>query len=737
MSNLLKGRDYRHIICSAITFISILFGFLFPNAIPRLLEAFRDLGTSVAFYFMELVDPENNPIPPTINLFPSFQFSPEVWTPVIVLPETWDQFTQFWSSYFSLLFDKYNFMFYWYWLSDLMFYGSRFLLLVMPVGLAGVMLLSMGQDKTCTERGKKSPALIRFEKFLFRVVYPIVDWFKDFIQFLKDNPTYYKSWLALWALHFHLYSIVISFIGYYFYLVSSWDLLSIYMQLLKLQRDLTPVIRFLPGIAWLLIGLKIYSFVCRDAALKTLYAAEKANRAVVNQSSIITSIYGEPGLGKTKTITSMALTAQVKLFDDAFNIMLNRAAQFPNFPWQLFRDHLQILIDSRMICDINQAKRFIANRKRYYNWLVTELTPVQLQRLIRKHPEVSLYTYGYDYVLYRSTYNDELKVIHLYDAMESYAAAYLIFSVQTNLLFSNYSIRTDSLIDSKGNLPLRNNDFFDRDPAHQAAYSQHAHIIDFDVIRLGRKIIEGNEKANGAPVGVIVVSEIDKEFKNMNLLKETKINADETNQKNDLHDAALMMIRHGVVIDGKPFVIVLADLQRPEAWGAGGRELGNVIFIADKSPMIPVLPFFSSYWFTEGIFSLIKKKWDKFYADFQYRRSDETLPVFLIRNVMAVISNHYERLQGMFGMEVLCLEIQSGRMDGEIRNEKWRILSKKDYANRYRTDCLASVYDKANPNTMYIDDFITYAGELATKEECAQQNSYFQRDIHKMKENYS
>ena len=170
MSNLLKGRDYRHIICSAITFISILFGFLFPNAIPRLLEAFRDLGTSVAFYFMELVDPENNPIPPTINLFPSFQFSPEVWTPVIVLPETWDQFTQFWSSYFSLLFDKYNFMFYWYWLSDLMFYGSRFLLLVMPVGLAGVMLLSMGQDKTCTERGKKSPALIRFEKFLFRVV---------------------------------------------------------------------------------------------------------------------------------------------------------------------------------------------------------------------------------------------------------------------------------------------------------------------------------------------------------------------------------------------------------------------------------------------------------------------------------------------------------------------------------------------------------------------------------------
>ena len=114
------------------------------------------------------------------------------------------------------------------------------------------------------------------------------------------------------------------------------------------------------------------------------------------------------------------------------------------------------------------------------------------------------------------------------------------------------------------------------------------------------------------------------------------------------------------------------------------------------------------------------------------------MPLYILcfsRLSLAVISNHYERLQGMFGMEVLCLEIQSGRMDGEIRQEKWRILSKKDYANRYRTDCLASVYDKSTPNAMYIDDFITYAGELATKEECAQQNSYFQRDIHKMKEN--
>lgn len=739
MRKLHTDKDYRHIICSAITFVSLLFGFLFPNAIPRLLESLRDLGTSLAFYFYELIAPESNPIPPTVNLLPSWQLAPELWRPVTLLPETWEQFTQFWSNYLSLLFDKYNFLFYWYAVSDFLFSLSRLLLFLMPLGLVGIMLLSSGSDKTCTERGKKSRALIRFEKFLFKRVYPAVDWFKAFVVFLKKNSVYYKSWFALWALYFNLYSIGISFVGYYFYLVSSWNLLSVYVQLLKLQRDMTPVIRFLPGIVWFVIFAKIYNSACCSRALKTLCDAEKANRAVANQSSIITSVYGEPNLGKTLTITSMALTAQTKLFDDAFQIMINRATQFPNFPWQNFRDHLKLLIDYRVICDINQAKRFIASRRHCYDSIVKYLTPAQLDRLARKRPEVWPYIwsfyYGYDYTHYRSTYNDELKVIHLYDALESYAAAYLVFSVQTNLLFSNYSIRTDSLIKDIGNLPLRDNDFFDRDPALQEVYSQHSHIIDFDVLRLGRKIIEGNEKANGAPVGVIVVSEIDKEFKNMNLLKETKINTNETNQKNDLHDAALMMIRHGVVIDGVPFVVILADLQRPEAWGAGGRELGNVIFIPEKLPLIPVLPFFSTYWLTEGVFSWIKRKWDKFYTDFQYRRSDDTLPVYLARNLISMISTHYERLQNMFGMKIMPLDIQTGRMDGEVRQDRWHILSKKDFSNRYRTDCLASVYDKAHPNTMHIDDFITYAGALATKEECQLQNSYFQRDIHKMKEN--
>lgn len=735
MKKLHKKQDYRHKICSAITILSLGMVLLFPNSLLRLVASFRDLGTSFAFYFFQLLSPGNNPIPDTVNTLPQWQLFPELWQPIRLLPASWDEFLQFWSAYLSLLFDWVNFQFYWFAISDFLFYGSRILLCLFPLGIGGIMLLSMDKDKVCTERGKKSKALLWFELFLFRRVRPVLLWCKSFVAFVGDDSKYWKIWLAIWALHFNLYSIAVSFIAYYFYFVSSWNLLSLYTQLLKLQSDLTPIMRFIPGMVWLVLLVKLYNYVCTQTAMKTLRAAERVNRSIVRQSSIITTIGGDPGAGKTNMLSTMSLIAQKEHFENALQIMENRAAQFPNFPWQRFRDYVDILIDSRVICDVNQAKKYFKARKGMYDKVRKQLTVKQLRRVLRRAPSYKFYFFGYDYELYPSTYNDGLKVIHLYDALQSYAAAYLIYSVESNLIFSNYSIRTDGIVRSKGNLPLRDNDFFNRDPAEQHLYSQYSHILDVDILRPGKKVKEGNENANGAPIGVYAISEIDKEFKNMNKLKETKIKDTEANPKNDLHDVALMMIRHGAVIDNKPFITVLDDLQRPEGWEAGGRELGNVIFIADKGEMLPALPFFSTYWFTEGVFSWINGKWENFYRDYCYRRCDDTLPIFLARNVMAAGKAHYERLQNMYGLQLLHIEIQSGRLDGKIRCERWFNISFLAYSNRYYTDCLASVWTKEERNTKHIDDFTRYAGGLATKEECQLQNSYFQRDIHKIQEN--
>lgn len=728
-------KDYRHIICIAITLISLGFGFMFPNALPRLAETVRDLAISVAYYFCELIFPDGSPIYPTVVGMQSWKFAEDFFKPFELFPMSFEEFKVVWEAFWDLLFTKENFLDYWFAIADVMYYVSRFSLVLIPLLLLIIMKLKGYADKQCTDRNKKSLWLLRSEKFIFNVVYPTAAWFKRFGEFLRENDKYYKAWLVIWLLHFNLLSIFIAFIAYYLYFACSWDIVSLYVQVLKLIVDVTPMIRFVPGIVWAFLGVMIYNYVCRSMAFTRLYYAERCNRAFLAERGVVTTVYGEMGIGKTQMITSMALSSEIAQFDDAFEILLEKDMQFPNFPWQTFRDELKKRISNGYIVDLPSCKSWVRRYRVFFDRITAMYTAEEYRRkrsksgLLRED-----YTFGYDYTHYRTTYNDELKITHLYEALEDYACAYLIFTVKTSLLFSNYSIRVDSILTDLGNMPHRDNDFFNRPPEYQEAYSRHAHIIDMDMLRLGKKIIKGNPKARRLSFGTYVITEIDKEFKNTQLLKEVKVNSEETNQKNDLHDACLMMCRHAAVVANRVFIRIICDLQRPEAWGAGGRELGEVIYIADKSELSPALPFYSPYWLCQGIFSWIKSKWNGFYTRYIENRSDGTLFTYIVKNIVSRMNNHYDKVEGLFGTQTLKLEMQSGRMDGNIKKEKWRLIMKKDRSRRYRTACLEAVFDSYEPNTMHIDDFITYAGEVGTQEENELQNSYFQNDIKKMKD---
>ena len=727
-------KDYRHFICIGITLISLAAWFLFPNSLPRVAESVRDFGTSFAYYFCEIFL-DSHPVPPTINQMPTWEFFPDKWEPLKLFPLTWEEFAVLWGKYWIVLFTKENFLAYWDAFGTFMEDFSKVLLLVVPLTAALILCLGNYKNKRCMKRGKKSLPLRVFEKFLFNVVYPIIAWIKDFVFFCRENKKYPQAWLLLWLLHFNVISIGISAVGYYFYLTSSFDFKSLYTQLLKLLSDITPAIRFIPGFIWVLIGIWVYNYICRSMAFTRLYYAERCNRAFLSKRGVVTTVYGEMGIGKTQMITSMALSSEIEQFDMAFEIMLEKDMQFPNFPWQRLRDELRKRIDRREIVDLPSCRKFIQRSRVFFDRIRSIHSAEYYQYQRQKHGYFRFdHTFGYDYTHYRITYNDELKITHLYEALEDYACAYLIFTVKTSLLFSNYSIRVDSILQDLGNMPSRDNDFFNREPEFQEAYSHHAHIIDFDMLRLGKKIIKDNPKARRLTFGTFVITEIDKEFKNTQVLKEVKMNTEETNQKNDLHDACLMMCRHAAVVANRVFIRIIADLQRPEAWGAGGRELGEVIYISDKTELTPALPFFSPYWLCQGLFSWIKSKWKGFKNVLDINRSDDTLFTYLCRNTTSVINNHYDKVEGLFGTQTLKLEMQSGRMDGDIRKEKWRIITKKDRARRYRTACLEAVFDSYKPNTMHVDDFICYAGEVGTQNENETQNSYFQTDIKKMKE---
>lgn len=730
--------DYRYYMCNVITLGFLALGVLFPNGIPRIAEALRDLCTSCAYYVMGLLFENDNPINATVTTFPLWEFASSPWEPISLFPWTWEEFKVLWVEYWKLFITKNNFLKFWDGFGNVLYYLSKYTLLFLPLVFVIIKKLRSYTEKRTNKRNVKSKHLKRYEKFKLKVMYPIVAWFKDFSYFLRENSRYGKAWLIIWSLHFNLISIVVEFFAFYLYFIISFDFVGIYTQLVKLLLDLTPMIRFLPGIVWFVIGVFIYNYICREMAFSRIYYYDRCNRGVLSDRGVVTTVYGEMGVGKTQLITAMAITSEIQQWDMAFEILLEKDLMFPNFPWQTFRDVVKKQIDSRKIVDIDTARKFVKRYKAFFDYIYENYSPAEWQEKRKNYKKFdylrSDYTFGYKYDEYPIYYNDDLKLVHLYEALEDYACAYLVYTVKSTLIFANYSIRVDSMLEDLGNFPLRNSDFMDRDVRFQDAYSRHAKIIDMDMFRLGKKMLEDNPKARRLSFGTFVISEVDKERKNQLELKEMKQKTDEANQKNDLFNACLMMCRHACVISNRVFIRIICDLQRPEAWGAGGRELGEVIYIREKTDISPTLPFFSPFWLLEGVFKWIKGKWESFHAKYIYARSDDTLFAYLIRNTVHKINNHYDKVNGKFGVFTLHLEIESGRMDGNVKNAKWRIITKKDRSKRYSTDCLSSVFDSYKPNTMHIDDFKEYATVMATMSEGQEQHSYFQNDIHEIKE---
>ena len=287
------------------------------------------------------------------------------------------------------------------------------------------------------------------------------------------------------------------------------------------------------------------------------------------------------GTGKTRMLTSLALSAEKQLRDQALEIMLEADMKFQNFPWHKLRAAVKQRMKEHRIVDIFSIRRWIREQYSAYSYL-------KRRGLLSWCPEcVNELVFGYDFEHYRMTYNDNLTISNLFDAVSDYAQAFFVYSIQTSLILSNYSIRSDFDVIDNGYLPLYDDDFFRRKPEYIPLESKYSHILDFDMLRLGERMLKDNPNRNALGFGVYIVSEIDKERKNELEVRKSKSakkakdveTVEECTQDNDLFNACIKMIRHCTVIANRVFVKVLCDLQRPEDWGAAGREVGEVVFI--------------------------------------------------------------------------------------------------------------------------------------------------------------
>lgn len=104
-----------------------------------------------------------------------------------------------------------------------------------------------------------------------------------------------------------------------------------------------------------------------------------------------------------------------------------------------------------------------------------------------------------------------------------------------------------------------------------------------------------------------------------------------------------------------------------------------------------------------------------------------------MKNFVAKLRSHQERVNNLFGCSVLSLSIAQGRNDDEPLKRKYYIQSKKIWSERYDTACLSGIYEaRGKLNRIGIDDIEEYHGKLATDAELQKQHSHFQYDVHKV-----
>ena len=558
----LKKINYRHYVAVAITIIFLMFTFFkFSSAFIRIGESFRDVWNSICYYIQELFNADWN-IQPTITATSDVPF-----TPFFNLPETWEEFVVKWGEYWKLWATSENFVGYLNFLVDLLYNISQIILLiVVPLFLIIYLLFQKYLKNANNNYNEDSKPLIFFKRFATKTYIPAKNWIKDFIEFIKENKIYLKLWLFIWLFNFNIISIFIEFIGFYLYFVVSFDFKSIYKQFYKLFIDLSPMLAFIPLWAWFILG---YLFICwlrKKIGYKRLQHFENKNCGMINERPIVLMLCGTMGKKKTTIITDMALSQEVMLREKAFELILQNDLKFPFFPWVNLENDLKEAFEQHKIYNLATIKTYIRNKREIWE---------------REQIEANLF--DYDYLRYGLTYNDNLCVVDIWKVIENYSQLYFVYIIQSSLIISNYSIRSDNVLNDIGNFPLWHTDFFKRDARLIEAESRHAHILDFDSLRLGKKIIEDNIKKDSFEFGVINITEVGKERKNNLTLQEMKIKDAMANQKNDGFNDMLKMIRHNATIDNFPFVKIITDEQRPESWGADARDLLEIVTIDETS----------------------------------------------------------------------------------------------------------------------------------------------------------
>ena len=699
-----KYRIFNISVTILISLLSIYLGvFYFNTSYLRFFETLSDFGNSIKFYFCELFGIAHI-TPPTVE-----QYS-DVMKWEIFLPEDFQAFSMKAEAFWNLFFNGENFGAYCRFIGKKIGDFSKLTTILLPCIMIIVLLIKRLYGMENTDHNKDTFPLKVFKRIANKTYQPIKRIVRSYIRFLRENRYIPILWTICWSFHLNLASMIMAFFAYYFYFSVSFRFETMYVQIVKLFIDLQVLLRTFPPWSFGIIGYIVFDRFRRKIAQAQLRRMEARNCGFINELPIVSMTCGSMGKKKTTIITDMALSQEVMFRQKAFELLKKNDMKFPHFPWIEFEMELRKCMEYGTVYNLATIKEWVRLKEKRY----------------KKHRRSDLQLYGYDTYRYGMTYNDALKIECLHDVLEAYAQLYFIYVIESSLLVANYSIRTDNQLLDRGNFPMWATDFF---PETTVDDGRHAHILDFDVLRLGKKVIENNPNAGSFEFGVVVISEVGKERGNVLDHKEIKKHTEETNHKNDLFNSWLKMCRHSATVDNFPFIKVFTDEQRPESWGADARDLCDIVNIATSGKQRLCLPF---YIIEDMICETLFDWFIALYYNFRYRRGDNTLLIHILKSVTAWLYKKNVKVYNRYGYSVSYIEKERGTMDGKIEKKKYYVMNKKIYASRFSTDCFSDYFnDMAKKTNIGLDDYLEYETERATVAELKLQNSYFINALYK------
>lgn len=567
-------------------------------------------------------------------------------------------------------------------------------------------------EEECIPVPFETPVLQQFNRITRKPYMIFCDWMDGTFAFIDAYPIYRKILFAIWLCSFNIFTLVGAALAFYFYFASSFDVLALLPFAARLLIDLLVMLSAAAWYVWLCIGWVILCKIRDHFGYNHLEHNERCNRGVVRSLPHAVMIEGAMGAGKTKDNVSIVLTEAIDMRDNALDDLLTIELYYPHFRFAALREDLRHAILTGEVYNLTPAKDWLRSRQALF---VCDPCPKNM--------------WGYDYERYKTDHSNDLQIADLWDDLADYCKLFFVYFLQSSLIYANFSIREDFSPYGNGNLPMWNHDLFRRDPRRTPLESAYAHILDMDMLRLGKRFVEEPWRFGVIEFGCISITEIEKERRNAIALKEIKKLVDECNQLNDGFEDYLKMIRHPSVIRNHVYIFLIADGNRAMDWAAGGREVCTIINIKERSELKVALPCFT---WACILYDFFKPRYDAFMATYGNTRDDMCLPVQLYKSICSFFFTRHERVINRFGYTEAVFGLQSGKMEGEEKAVKWYESRKKDYSDRYSTDCHAGLFaPRIARANIGVQDYPTFASTKATSEELDLVHSHFIRECRK------